>query len=73
MQLLAITHRVRLVLHGHLHRQEDRRVGGIRIVGAPASTQPTAAANGTESLSYFVHTVEGRKPVVRSAVMQVPL
>jgi len=40
LRLLCITHRVRLILHGHLHMAEDRRVGGIRIVGSCATTEP---------------------------------
>lgn len=40
LRLLCVSHRVRLVLHGHLHRTEDRRVNAIRYIGAPASTQP---------------------------------
>lgn len=40
LRLLCVSHRVRLVLHGHLHRAEDRRVNAIRYIGAPASTQP---------------------------------
>lgn len=41
LRLLCITHRVRLVLHGHLHMVEDRRVGGIRMIGSGASTEPS--------------------------------
>ncbi|MFB3896815.1 MAG: metallophosphoesterase [bacterium] len=33
-------HRVRLVLHGHIHRLETRVVNGLRIIGAPAFTEP---------------------------------
>ena len=40
LRLLCVSHRVRLVLHGHLHRAEDRRVNAVRYIGAPASTQP---------------------------------
>ena len=42
LRLLCASHRVRLIVHGHLHDAEDRRVNGVRIVGAPASTQPLA-------------------------------
>jgi 3',5'-cyclic AMP phosphodiesterase CpdA len=40
LRLLCVAHKVRLVLHGHLHRAEDRRVNSVRYIGAPASTQP---------------------------------
>ena len=39
LRLLAVTHNVRLILHGHLHRAEARHVNGVRIIGAPATTQ----------------------------------
>ena len=73
LQLLMITHRVRLVLHGHLHRTEDRRVGGIRIVGAPASTQPVIVQGGAATLPYFVHTIAGKKAIVQSSLRCVPI
>lgn len=40
LRLLCLSHGVDLIVHGHLHRQEDRRVNGLRIIGAPASTAP---------------------------------
>jgi 3',5'-cyclic AMP phosphodiesterase CpdA len=53
--LLCIAHRVRLVLHGHLHDAENRRVSGIRIVGTPASTEP----DGRGAYRFFTYTVHG--------------
>jgi 3',5'-cyclic AMP phosphodiesterase CpdA len=43
LRLLCLSHRVRLIVHGHLHRAEDRRVNGVRIIGSPATTQPAGA------------------------------
>ena len=40
LRFLSVSHGVRLIIHGHLHEQEDRRVNGIRIIGAPSTTQP---------------------------------
>ena len=40
LRFMAVSHGVRLIVHGHLHEQEDRRVNGIRIIGAPSTTQP---------------------------------
>jgi len=42
LQFMCVAHGVRLILHGHLHEDEDRRVNGIRIIGAPSTTQPTS-------------------------------
>jgi predicted phosphodiesterase len=50
---LCITHRVRLVLHGHLHRSEDRQVDGIRFVGSNATTEPIVNDSGR---TYFIKT-----------------
>ena len=46
LRLLCLVAGVRLIVHGHLHRHEDRRVNALRIVGAPASTEPRASAGG---------------------------
>lgn len=53
--LLCIAHRVRLVLHGHLHDADNRRVSGIRIVGTPASTEP----DGRGAYRFFTYKVQG--------------
>jgi 3',5'-cyclic AMP phosphodiesterase CpdA len=43
LRLLAAVFRVKAILHGHTHDSLDRTVGGVRIVGAPAATEPDAA------------------------------
>jgi len=58
LRLLCVTHRVRLLVHGHLHRAEDRRVNSIRIVGCPASTQPVSKALGRR-FPVFQYDVNG--------------
>ena len=60
LRLLCITHRVRLILHGHLHIAEDRRVNGFRIVGAPATTEP-AKNDGRYQFYGFVVLGDGRR------------
>lgn len=59
LMLLCITHGVRLLLHGHLHTFEDRRVSGIRIVGAPATTQPLFANNKKLAYNFYSYKVNG--------------
>ena len=66
LRLLCLAHRVRLVVHGHLHRCEDRRVGGIRIIGAPASTEPEEVDNGVIRYRFFCYTL--RRPSNRLSV-----
>jgi 3',5'-cyclic AMP phosphodiesterase CpdA len=59
LRLLCIAHRVRLLVHGHLHMAEDRRVGGIRIVGAPATTEPISQRKLSKEHRLFTYTVQG--------------
>ncbi len=58
LRLLCIAHRVRLILHGHMHTPEDRRVGGIRIVGTCATTEPK---DGQYRFYRFVVTGNGER------------
>lgn len=75
LRLLCLTHRVRLILHGHLHEAEDRLVNGVRVVGAPAATEPVRGAAGSRRLQFYEYTVapaSGR--VTRSLrTIEVPL
>lgn len=59
LRLLCITNRVRLVLHGHLHRAEDRRVDSVRFLGAAASTEPSEFGKNRGQLPVGGITVHG--------------
>jgi 3',5'-cyclic AMP phosphodiesterase CpdA len=67
LHLLCITHRVRLLLHGHLHMAEDRRIGGVRVIGSPATTEPSTSP---EKLDYqfYTHIVNGDGSTVRCTI-----
>jgi len=72
LRLLCVSHRVRLVVHGHLHRTEDRRVAGIRTVGAPATTEPFRTGSGPAEYRFFrytLHRASGRVTVKLESVM----
>jgi hypothetical protein len=69
LRLLCIAHRVSLLVHGHLHRAEDRRVNGVRIVGAPASTEP--GPDG--ALPVLRYEVDGEPPRVTVTPVRVPV
>jgi len=60
LRLMCLTHRVRMIIHGHVHLAEDRRVNGIRIVGAPATTQPVEKINGKCKCQFCSYTVHGQ-------------
>ncbi|RPI22403.1 MAG: hypothetical protein EHM61_22380 [Acidobacteria bacterium] len=57
LRLLCLSHRVRLIVHGHLHRLEDRRVAGIRTIGAPASTEPHRLGKDVFCYRFFSYTL----------------
>ena len=59
LRLLCITHGVRLIMHGHLHRAEDRRVDGVRIVGAPATTEPVSVRKHDSDYLFTSYTLRG--------------
>lgn len=72
LRLLGVAHGVRLIVHGHLHRAEDRRVNGIRIVGAPASTQPLASDAGRVGVYSYLVQGNGGRVVVRLHSVECP-
>ncbi|MBN2383378.1 metallophosphoesterase [bacterium] len=69
--LLALTHRVRLLVHGHLHRAEDRKISGIRIVGAPATTEPIHDQLHGCGYRFYTYTVQGSGGRVRCQLRTV--
>ena len=60
LQVLCVSHGVRLVLHGHLHEYEDRSVNGVRIIGAPSSTQPIIT-NGKKRYAFNRYKIQETK------------
>lgn len=56
LNLLCVTHKVRLLLHGHLHMAEDRYITGVRYVGAASSTEPIEGSKGM-ALQFPTYTV----------------
>lgn len=65
LQLLCIAHRVRLIIHGHLHLAEDRRLGGVRIIGSPATTQPTTIRKRNNDYQFCMYSVLGEGGRIR--------
>ncbi|HQF87911.1 MAG TPA: metallophosphoesterase [Acidobacteriota bacterium] len=68
LRLLAAVFRVKAILHGHTHDSLDRTVGGVRIIGAPASTEPDAAG----CLRYKLHTLHLDSGRLTSRTERVP-
>ena len=65
LQLLCIAHRVRLIIHGHLHLAEDRRLGGARIIGSPALTQPVSIKVQNRNYQFYTYLVRGNGRQIR--------
>ncbi len=59
LHLLCIAHRVRLIIHGHLHLTEDRRLGGVRIIGSPSTTEPISKRKGNYDFQFYTYSVIG--------------
>lgn len=68
---LCIAHRVRLVLHGHLHEAEDRRINGLRIVGAPSTTEPAGQPGGNPVHRFYRYRVLGNGGRVTRELVEV--
>jgi 3',5'-cyclic AMP phosphodiesterase CpdA len=60
LRLMCLSQRARLVAHGHVHLSEDRRVNGIRIVGAPPTTQPVESIKGKSKYQFYSYTIHGQ-------------
>ena len=71
LHLLCITHRVRLLVHGHLHLVEDRRLGGVRIIGSPATTEPVSKRKGNKDYQFYTYSVIGNGVRVRCGLQRI--
>ena len=72
LNLLCVTHKVRLLLHGHLHQSEDRRITGVRYIGASASTEPHHSPEGA-ILQFPTYKVSAKTHRVYCNTAIVPL
>lgn len=70
LRLLAVTQNVQLILHGHLHRAENRRVNGVRIIGVPAATE--TAADAYKQMQVYDIYLKSKKIFARSKRVSVP-
>lgn len=70
-RLLCAMGRVRLVVHGHLHFCDDRRINNVRIIGASASTEPRKGSS--RALQIWSYSVKLRSHIVRCQLHDIPL
>ncbi len=59
LRLLCRSAGVRLILHGHVHLSEDRRVGGVRIAGTCAATEPVTRKPSASVYQFHQYTIHG--------------
>jgi 3',5'-cyclic AMP phosphodiesterase CpdA len=60
LRLICLAQRVRLILHGHTHKQRDRRVTGLRIVGTNATNEPVSVSRKPKRrYQFYTYTVYG--------------
>lgn len=59
---------VKAILHGHTHDDLDRRVNGVRMIGAPATTQPDAAG----AMRFKRYTIDVGANRLRAETLAVP-
>jgi len=60
LRLMCLSHRIRLIVHGHVHLAEDRRVNGIRIIGAPPTTEPIDKKTHTKEYPFYTYSIQGK-------------
>lgn len=71
LRLLCLSHRVRLIAHGHLHQKEDRNINGIRIIGAPATTEPVVV-KGVSCYRLWAYEIAGRANRMLHQLLVIP-
>jgi 3',5'-cyclic AMP phosphodiesterase CpdA len=69
--LLCLSHGVRVIAHGHVHKAEDRVVDGVRIVGAPSTTKPASKAGGKNVYQFYTYTIQGADARVSTKLHKV--
>jgi 3',5'-cyclic-AMP phosphodiesterase len=70
---LCLKYRVRLMAHGHMHESMDRRVNGVRMIGAPATTQPVRSVGGKKEYQYYRYKISGVSSRLMPELMTVCL
>ena len=67
LRLVAKVFDTKAILHGHTHDNLDRRVHGVRIIGASASTAP----QNSGLLSYKVYSYYPNSGILKAAIHRI--
>lgn len=57
---------INIILHGHLHQDKNRKIGKMKIIGAPASTQPYEGI-----LKIYSHKVDFEESTIKSTIIKI--
>lgn len=64
LRLMCMSHGVKRLIHGHMHEYDSRTLDGVRIIGAPSSTQPEQI-DGVPYLRFLEYRINTRTKTVR--------
>jgi 3',5'-cyclic AMP phosphodiesterase CpdA len=73
LMLLCLSHGVQVIAHGHAHKAEDRVVNGIRIVGAPPTTQPISSTSRGDTYQFYTYTIQGQDMRVNTKLEKIQI
>lgn len=73
LRAICHAHKVRFILHGHVHIGADRRVQGLRIIGAAATTQHKCYTRTRKEYEIAVLIIKGSKNRVYRSVHKIVL
>lgn len=60
LQLLCLSHGVKVIAHGHSHKAEAHIVNGVCIVGAPPTTEPVSKTRGGNVYQFYTYSIDGQ-------------
>jgi 3',5'-cyclic AMP phosphodiesterase CpdA len=71
--LLCLSHGVQLIAHGHVHMAHEHIINGIRIVGAPPTTQPITGTNRGNIYQFYTYTIQGQQTNVITKLEKIQI
>ena len=70
---LCVKYKVRLLAHGHMHEAMDRRVNSVRMIGAPATTQPLRGTGDKTKFQYYSYKISGKSNRLKPELMTITI
>jgi 3',5'-cyclic AMP phosphodiesterase CpdA len=60
LQLLCLSHGVKVIAHGHSHKAEAHIVNGVYIVSAPPTTEPISKTRDGSVYQFYTYTIDSQ-------------